>query len=454
MLSGFGKSLQMNTHDGKIAELIRKIEGGDCVAFVGAGFSAAANFPQWRTLLLELATEIPVAADAAETSSRQLVESMFRPGQTTSSREFEIAAQLIDDALGSDLFREAIRKRFDPSTALDGAMADRLRYLRGIPFKAIVTTNFDPLISGDAPNAVAYRMLLRERRADAWQRSLAIAANEMTGDGGFACPVVQLHGRLDKSLVLTRTQYRKRLYGDPAYLTVLRSLFATSTVLFLGYSLNDAYLNELRAELVEAFSADDAEAQQPLAWAIMSDVSEAAGHYYEKHEGMRIVSYKSCGSDHSGFDHLLEQIHRESNPVARLGKSLSGKRILWVDEHMDNNDWGIQLLKRASLNRFELIQAQTLENALSDLKSDRPIDLVISAWDYQEGLGRRLLTEVARLRSAGQIVPPLIVFTSANDWPTRRLEALGLGAAEYTWQWEQLFPAIEQILSPRQYPDS
>jgi DNA-binding response OmpR family regulator len=106
------------------------------------------------------------------------------------------------------------------------------------------------------------------------------------------------------------------------------------------------------------------------------------------------------------------------------------------------------------LNRFELIQAQTLENALSDLKSDRPIDLVISAWDYQEGLGRRLLTEVARLRSAGQIVPPLIVFTSANGWPTRRLEALGLGAAEYTWQWEQLFPAIEQILSPRQYPDS
>lgn len=108
MLSGFGKSLQMNTHDGKIAELIRKIEGGDCVAFVGAGFSAAANFPQWRTLLLELATEIPVAADAAETSSRQLVESMFRPSQTTSSREFEIAAQLIDDALGSNLFREAI----------------------------------------------------------------------------------------------------------------------------------------------------------------------------------------------------------------------------------------------------------------------------------------------------------------------------------------------------------
>lgn len=453
MLSGFGKSLQMNTHDGKIAELIRKIEEGDCVAFVGAGFSAAANFPQWRTLLLDLAKKARVNADPAKASSLELIESMFHPGQTTSSRDFEIAAQLIEDALGSDLFREAIRKRFDPSTVQDGAMDDRLKYLREIPFKAIVTTNFDPLISGDAPNAEAYRRLLRERRADAWQRSLAIAAN-VRGDRGFACPVVQLHGRLDKSLVLTRTQYRKRLYGDPAYLTVLRSLFATSTVLFLGYSLNDAYLNELRAELVEAFSADDAEAQQPLAWAIMSDVSEAAGHYYEKHEGMKIVSYKSCGSDHSGFDHLLEQIHRESNPVARLGKSLSGKRILWVDEHMDNNDWGIQLLKRASLNRFELIQAQTLENALSDLKSDRRIDLVISAWDYQEKLGRRLLTEVARLRSAGQIVPPLIIFTSDHEWPTQRSEALGLGAADYTWQWEQLFPAIEQILSPRQYPDS
>ncbi len=59
-----------------------------------------------------------------------------------------------------------------------------------------------------------------------------------------------LHGRLDvaQSLVLTRAQHQRRLYADPAYLTVLRSLFATSTVLFLGYSLNDAYLNELRSE--------------------------------------------------------------------------------------------------------------------------------------------------------------------------------------------------------------
>lgn len=443
--------LKMNILDERIKELISSIERGDCVAFVGAGFSAAANFPQWRALLLALATEIPVVADSVKPTSRQLVESMLNDGQANSSREFEIAAQLIEDALGSECFREEVRKRFDMNTALDGAMVDRLRCLRGIPFKAIVTTNFDPLIAGAAPNANSYRMLLRDRRTDAWQESLAIAANEMAGDGQFACPVVQLHGRLDETLVLTRTQYRKRLYSDPAYLTVLRSLFATSTVLFIGYSLNDAYLNELRAELVEAFSEGDSSAQQPLAWAIMNDVSEAVRQYYEKHEGMRIIGYESYGSDHSGFDDILGQIHRETNPVARLGKRLFEKRILWVDEHMDNNDWGIELLKNASLNRFELINAQTEEAALSALVSDKPIDVVISAWHHKEDFGKRLLTRISGLRSAGKMVPPVIVFTSDTDWRKRRLEALGLGAAEYTWQWEQLFPAIEQILTPKQY---
>ncbi len=36
-------------------DLIEAIRSGGCVAFVGAGFSAAGGMPQWKELLLEVA---------------------------------------------------------------------------------------------------------------------------------------------------------------------------------------------------------------------------------------------------------------------------------------------------------------------------------------------------------------------------------------------------------------
>lgn len=41
-----------------------------------------------------------------------------------------------------------------------------------------------------------------------------------------------------------------RLYAEPGYLNVLRSLFLTKTILFLGFSFTDEYLNELRSEVL------------------------------------------------------------------------------------------------------------------------------------------------------------------------------------------------------------
>lgn len=69
--------------------------------------------------------------------------------------------------------------------------------------------------------------------------------------------------------------------------------------IFLGYSLSDAYLNELRAELVEAFSGGEAKAD-PLVWAVIEGVSPVACRYYECHEGLGVVSYQARdgGKDH------------------------------------------------------------------------------------------------------------------------------------------------------------
>ena len=41
-----------------VAGLLKSIEEGNCVAFVGAGFSIAAGLPDWATLLWRLVRDL------------------------------------------------------------------------------------------------------------------------------------------------------------------------------------------------------------------------------------------------------------------------------------------------------------------------------------------------------------------------------------------------------------
>ena len=443
--------------------LMDAIREGNCVAFVGAGFSAAAGLPQWRQLIRDLAGDATLGARERE---RELVLSLLDAHPGPSTRELEMAAQLLFDALGEKTFCERLAQtmRKEP---LPEAMRLRLKHVRGIPFRAIVTTNFDPLLPGVPPSADAYRKLLRPGRpASPWREAIARVAldlaplAESTGDAESI--VVQLHGRLDDagSLVLTRSQYRHRLYSDPAYLTALRSLLATSTVLFLGYSLADAYLNELRSELVEAFSVKDA-TSEPLAWAVIEGVSDVACRYYERHEGLGVVAYRAGahGKDHRGFDAILKAIYDRTNPIHRLGELLSGRRVLWFDPNPAHNNRGRELLRAAAADCDDggdafsehLVEALSLEEAWSHLSGQTAFDLVVSHWGhglYRDGHanGEELLRRLSLRRADGAPAAPVIVFAGGSFEAENRRRALGLGAVEFVSRWEDLIVVLERVL--------
>jgi GNAT superfamily N-acetyltransferase len=357
----------------------------------------------------------------------------------------------------------------------------RLKHLLGIPFRAIVTTNFDPLLPGVPPDAVAYRRLLRTDRFGPWREAMLRAALELDTDASATVdapdrPVIQLHGTLvhDATLVFTRSQYRRRLYANPAYLTVLKALLATSTVLFLGYSMRDAYLNELRAELVEAFqtgtaTADPAGAdatnavlRRPLAWAVLEDVSDVARAYYERHEGLGVLPYETGPdhADHSGFDAILERIYGETNPVHRLGQLLRGRRLLWLDPSPEHNALGRRLINEA-VREVEgtavgvpshLVEAATCADAVALVQQPPGFDLVLTHWGHgaaPAGMsnGEALLRETSALRGRGVPMPPVMVFAGAGHEAENRRRAMQLGAIGFTSNWAALMSVIERVLA-------
>jgi len=443
--------------------LLESIEQGDCVAFVGAGFSAPAKLPQWRQLLRLLSKGLPKESDSP---SRQLVAELLRKRRAGTNRELEMAAQLLFDELGDEPYRRGLAGALQ-TASLPPVMRERLRLLYGIPFRAIVTTNFDPLIPGAPPSPETYRRLLREPSRTPWDDEITRAVlqeDRAEWQQSYSTrPVVQLHGSLEsaESLVFTRAQYRHRLYGSPAYLTVLRALLATSTVLFLGYSLTDAYLNELRAELVETFFGEDT-GGDPLAWAVLADVSEVARRYYEKHEGLGVLAYATSdgGFDHSGFDTILRAIYSQTYPVHRLGRAMAGRRMLWLDPNPHNNDLGRRLLAAAVGELHggprevaeHLVEVETIAAAIEELQG-HPFDLVISHWGHGLGAGghsnaEELLRWISKHRAQGTALPPVVVFASPSPYEAaNRQRALSLGAMDLVADWRELMTVLERTLS-------
>lgn len=129
---------------------------------------------------------------------------------------------------------------------------------------------------------------------------------------------------------------RRLLYENPHYLTFLRAFLLSHTVLYLGFSFTDAYLNELRSELLARL--DQTEGSDPVAYAVINDVSALTQEHYRRHEGIEILAYDTDeGADYSGFDRILEAINKQTNPVMRYRSLLAGKRLLWVDPRWEMN---------------------------------------------------------------------------------------------------------------------
>ena len=199
--------------------------------------------------------------------------------------------------------------------------------LRQIPFKGILTTNYNPLLKGVTPfdkerSRKAYRDILRTRNFDEdivkvldlndkitnFDYGVAVSKNDKIVYKSVPNPVIQLHGNLSKSesVVLTSQSYRRLLYEIPGYLMFLKSLLASKTVLFVGFSFTDAYLNEIRSEVMALLGS---EGKEPVAYAITPNKSNLVCDYNMRHFGTKFMNYDTSGPlGYEAFDPIFEAL--------------------------------------------------------------------------------------------------------------------------------------------------
>jgi hypothetical protein len=187
-----------------LAALREYLSSGGAMAFLGAGVSRPL-YPLWDGLIGEL---VDAAADRLTPKEAATCRALAHDSP-------EAVVEIVRRGLGPGVFREVLRRvlqvRTDPRSGRSWTPVQEL--VCRCPFKAVVTTNYDPGIVDarmrvrPAASATGFMTWEDELGLDRWR----------TGDvfGDAELPVLFAHGQHNRpdSVVLATTEYRRAYAG-------------------------------------------------------------------------------------------------------------------------------------------------------------------------------------------------------------------------------------------------
>lgn len=526
--------------------LANAIKEGNCIAFVGAGFSAAARLPGWAKLL-EAILEEGIQQEKISPKLKPEIESMIAEG---SSSSFDRAAQIMEDKMGTEMFSMVVFEKLKLPEKPPSAMLERLNLLHAIPFAAILTTNFDAFLPGvpaahpDAKKVM--RGILRDsplplpaqivrefmmgqfyKQEHNWDISGLFPddedddpdmkeineimsdahdakeddeddASEEEEEGGFddvdfeetigITPIIQLHGSVaneefakDPGLAFTKEGYRHLLHGNASYSKFMTSTMASKTILYLGFSFSDEYINEIRSSIqmmlqqqqkqMDDEDPDDEEEQKkrdrPIAYAISINSKESDIEFYAQHEGVRLLNYvpKDGGPGFEGLEKWLEAIVEETNPLYRWSRNLAGKSVVIcgqdnlcgfvrVFNHLAKKKFGVEtahLFCTPPPDKGEDFEGDDIVEFIKESASQSPngvIDLLLVEYGGPKTPPFPGISFLKALNANPELRCPVLV-TDTNKGKrhaAHKKTVMALGAAGYINNFPTLFGQVQHTL--------
>jgi hypothetical protein len=206
------------------ATLIREIVGERCIIFLGAGVSASSvgsdgtRPPGWAAFLKSASALI--VDPEKRTAIDQLLE----------ERKFLVALQAIKDNADRARYHQLLNQSFNvqyPPSRLHEILYE-------LDAKVVITTNFDKIYEAYClsyrPGGQALHKII-DYRSDA-------LADELRDDTRL---LIQAHGSINniREMIFTRAEYHAAKRSYLPFYEVLKALFVTNTLVFVGCSLED-----------------------------------------------------------------------------------------------------------------------------------------------------------------------------------------------------------------------
>lgn len=260
--------------------------------FVGAGLSIDAGYPSWRGLMQKLIEE----AEKISYISKDKIEE-YKTIVNDGSK-FLFLAEDLKLELGTK-YNEFMEKLFSSNPA---DPTSNHEILVKINTSIIITINYDNLLEkaynkiyNDYPNSFTYSQS-KEAANNFWK-------------GKFF--ILKAHGDAKQdvnSIILSQKDYRRTLYREPGYRSLLQSIFTTKSIVFLGVSFEDPEFNQLLDYLHDSYHGGG-----PTHYLLIEDQkmnSTLARRYMEDFK-IETITFDNKKKDYKGVEEFLN--HLQSN---------------------------------------------------------------------------------------------------------------------------------------------
>lgn len=257
------------------------------VFFVGAGLSVGSGYPDWTNLLKQL---IKKGQENGRINDDKKAEYEILSADPTKS--LMLAEELKLD-LGS-LFNRHMEELFQNS---DKNPSINHQYIVKTKGSMIITINYDDLIEKaynnnyhKHPNVFIYSQS-REAANSFWKNRFFI---------------LKAHGDAQRdveTLILSQRDYRKTLYKESGYRSLLQTIFTTKSIFFVGVSMNDPEFNQLLDFLHDSYHGGG-----PTHFLLMEKskhLSTYSRRYLEDFN-IQTVTYDNSKGDYSELTEVLK----------------------------------------------------------------------------------------------------------------------------------------------------
>lgn len=279
---------------------------GKLVIFVGAGVSRNSNVLDWPGLIKKLEKELPL--------------------EVTGDNDFLKLAQLYKDERGTNEYLKKIRSELQHGKITYNGINEAIFDLDPIH---VITTNYDNLLEQvlDSKNLQYYK----------------VCHDKNLPYSDYNRYLIKMHGDLDEgNIVLTEDDYINYDSKFPLTGAFIKSLFASKTILFVGFSFNDYNLKIILSK-VKSLLGEDFQ----MMYLLQTDSSHYIQKEYLKKRGIKVVEY----NEHikSNTSKVLKGLEKVSLEILKNDK---GQKLYLLLKYIQK----FEEIKLKSANPEELVK--------------------------------------------------------------------------------------------------